>query len=80
MSFLASKPALEQAGSDKHVTVHGHRHTHASMLTLLKRPITQISRYLGHADVAITMMVCAHFLKPKKQDMMSDLERLIQNG
>jgi integrase len=73
-------PALEQAGIEKGVTMHGLRHTYASMLILLKRPITEVSRYLGHADVAITMKVYAHFLKPKKQDTMSDLEKLIQNG
>lgn len=56
------------------------RHTYASMLILLKRAIPEVSRYLGHADVSITMRVYAHFLKEKKQDTMSDLERLIQNG
>ena len=50
------------------------------MLILLKRPITEISAYLGHADVAITMKIYAHFLKQKKQDTMSDLEQLIQNA
>jgi integrase len=60
--------------------MHGLRHSYASMLILLKRPITEISRYLGHADVSITMKVYAHFLKPKKEDTISDLERLIQNG
>jgi integrase len=49
------------------------------MLILLKRPITEISAYLGHADVSITMRVYAHFLRDKKQDTMSDLERLIQH-
>lgn len=60
--------------------MHGLRHTYASMLILLGRPITEVSRYLGHADIAVTMKVYAHFLKPKKQDTMSDLERLIENG
>ena len=69
-----------QAKIEKVVTMHGLRHTYAPMLIMLKRPITEVSRYLGHADVSITMRVFAHFLKPKKQDTMSDLERLIQNG
>ena len=60
--------------------MHGLRHTYASMLILLKRPITEISHYLGHADVSITMRVYAHFLKPKKQDTMSDLEKLIESS
>lgn len=51
-----------------------------SMLILLGKRIPELSRYLGHAVVLITMRVYAHFLKPKKQDEISDLERLIQNG
>lgn len=77
---FALRSALKQAGIDKAVSMHGLRHTYASMLILLGRPITEVSRYLGHADVSITMRVYAHFLKPKKQDTMSDLERLIENS
>jgi len=73
-------PALKQAGIDKAVTMHGLRHTYASMLILLGKRVPEVSRHLGHADVSITMRVYAHFLKPKKQDDMSDLERLIQNA
>lgn len=73
-------PAITQAGIEKDISMHSLRHTYASMLIALKRPITEVSRYLGHADVSITMRVYAHFLKPKKQDTMSDLEQLIQNG
>lgn len=73
-------PALKQAGIEKDISMHSLRHTYASMLIALRRPITEVSRYLGHADVSITMKVYAHFLKPKKQDTMMDLEQLIQNG
>ena len=73
-------PALQQANIEKAVSMHGLRHTYASMLILLGRQIPEVSAYLGHADVSITMRVYAHFLKRKKQDTMSDLERLIQNG
>jgi integrase len=73
-------PALEQANIEKAVTPQGLRHTYASMLILLGRKIPEISRYLGHADVSITMRVYVHLLKEKKQDTMSDLERLIKNG
>ena len=72
--------ALTQAGIEKNVTMHGLRHTYASMLILLARPITEVSPYLGHSDVYVTVTVYVHFLKPKKQDTMSDLERLIENG
>jgi integrase len=49
-------------------------------LILLGRAIPKVSEYLGHADVAVTITVYAHFIKTKKQDTMSDLEKLIQNG
>jgi len=50
------------------------------MLILLKRSIPEISEYLGHADVSITMRVYAHFLTQKKQNSIGDLERLIQSS
>jgi integrase len=74
------EPALKQAGIDKAVTPHGLRHTYASIMIALKRDTAQISAYLGHADVSITMRVYVHFLKPKKQDDMSDLDRLIESS
>jgi integrase len=70
MGRYGLKPALEQAKIDKVVTMHGLRHTYASMLILLGRKIPEISQYLGHADVSITMRVYAHFVKPKTQDTM----------
>jgi len=71
-------PAIEQAGV-KYITMHGLRHSYASMLITLKRPITEISRFLGHKDVSVTMRIYAHFLKPKKKDTMTDLGKMI-NG
>ncbi len=41
------RPALYQAGIDKAVSMHGLRHTYASLLILLGRKIPEISRYLG---------------------------------
>ena len=42
-------PALTQARIEKNVTMHGLRHSYASMLILLGRPITEVSRYIEHA-------------------------------
>jgi len=71
-------PAIEQAGV-KEITMHGLRHSYASMLITLKKPITEVSRYLGHKDVSVTMRIYAHFLKPKEKDTMTDLAKMI-NG
>ena len=56
--------------------MHRLRHTYASMLILLRRPITAVSAYLGHADVAVTMKIYAHFLKEKRQDSNGSLMRV----
>ena len=66
-----------RTGRNREDSQHMHRlrHTYASMLILLGRKIPEVSRYLGHADIAVTMKVYAHSLKPKKQDTMNDLER-----
>ena len=71
-------PAIEQAGVNE-ITMHGLRHSYAAMLITLKKPITEVSRYLGHKDVSVTMRIYAHFLKPKEKDSMTDLARMI-NG
>ena len=62
-----------------YITMHGLRHSYASMLITLKRPIMEISRYLGHKDVSVTMRIYAHVLKLKEKDTMTDLARMI-NG
>lgn len=59
-------PALKQAKIDKAVSMHGLRHTYASMLIALGRKIPEVSQHLGHADVSIAMRVYAHFLKPQE--------------
>ena len=48
-------------------------------MIMLGRDIPQVSKYLGHSDVYITLKVYAHFV-PRKHDTMEDLERLIQNS
>jgi len=69
-------PAIEQS-QVKRITMHGLRHSYASMLIKLGRPITDITRYLGHKDVHVTYKIYAHFLKPKKKDNMGDLAEMI---
>jgi site-specific recombinase XerD len=72
-------PALKEAQIEKKITPHSLRHNYASTLIMLGRDIPQVSKYLGHSDVYITLKVYAHFV-PRKHDTMEDLERLIQNS
>ena len=45
----------------------------------LGRTLPQVSAYLDHRDVMVTMTVYAHFLR-EKRDEMNDLEALTANG
>jgi integrase len=69
-------PALKRAGIEKKITPHRLRHTYASTLIMLGRDVAQVSKYLGHSDVNVTLTVYTHFIK-RKQDTMDDLEQLI---
>jgi site-specific recombinase XerD len=70
-------PALKRAEIEKHVTLHGLRHTYASTLIMLGREVAQVSKYLGHSDIYVTMTIYTHFIK-RKHDTMDDLEQLMQ--
>lgn len=43
-----------------HVTMHGLRHTYASMLIAEGVPVSEVSAQLGHASVDITLRVYTH--------------------
>lgn len=45
-----------------HMTPHGLRHLHASLLLAEGLPVPAVSQRLGHANSAITMSTYAHFL------------------
>ena len=46
-----------------HVTMHGLRHTYASMLINAGVPIADVSAQLGHASVDITLRIYTHIFK-----------------
>ena len=55
-----------------HVTMHGLRHTYASMLINEGVPIADVSAQLGHASVDITLRIYTHVFK----DVSSASERI----
>jgi site-specific recombinase XerD len=69
--------ALKRAEIAKQITPHGLRHTYASTLIMLGRDVPQVSKYLGHSDVYVTLTVYTHFVQ-RLHDTMDDLERLMQ--
>lgn len=54
---------LEAIGSDKIISPHGLRHTHASILLSKNVDINYISARLGHSNVTITQNVYGHLLE-----------------
>ena len=54
--FMERHPELHR------VTIHGLRHTHASLLILAGENLDAISKHLGHASADITSRVYAHML------------------
>jgi integrase len=58
--------AVKKAGLD-HLTIHGLRHTHATMLLEAGINPKVVSERLGHASIATTMDIYSHVL-PDIQD------------
>lgn len=52
----------------KHVTPHGLRHSHCSLLFEANASIKQVQVRLGHNDVKTTMDVYAHVTKDKEEE------------
>ncbi|CDQ41529.1 site-specific integrase [Virgibacillus salexigens] len=48
---------------DKHITPHGFRHTHTSLLIEAGAGIKEIQERLGHSDINTTMNIYAHMTK-----------------
>jgi integrase len=64
-------PAVARAGLDSagkpNVTMHGLRHTYASILVSLGHDLAFVSEMLGHADPSITLRVYTRLLDGKEQ-------------
>jgi len=54
--FISRHPELSK------VTIHGLRHTHASLLILAGENLDAISKHLGHASADITSRVYSHMM------------------
>ncbi|MER2111128.1 MAG: tyrosine-type recombinase/integrase [Solibacillus isronensis] len=50
-----------------HISIHGLRHTHASVLLYKGSNINSVSKRLGHADIQTTMEHYAHVLKEMEE-------------
>ena len=58
-----------------HITVHGFRHTHCSLLIEAGIEMNQVKDRLGHSDIQTTMNIYSHVTKmvrSKSTDLFSD--------
>ena len=53
----------------KRLTPHGLRHTFASLLIADGRPPSEVSHYLGHKNLAVTLSVYTHFVRQETSAM-----------
>lgn len=60
-----------------HLTFHGLRHEHASLLLSAGVPITAVSERLGHASAAITSDLYSHLLEDADRRMADAVETVL---
>lgn len=60
--FYKNHPELKQ------ITIHGFRHTHASLLFESGATIKDVQVRLGHSDIKTTMNIYTHVTKDRKKD------------
>ena len=51
----------------KYITVHGFRHTHASLLFEAGTPMQDVKERLGHSDINTTMNIYTHVTKAEQK-------------
>jgi len=62
-----------------HVSVHGLRHTFASLMIQLGKPVSQVSQILGHKNPDLTLKVYTHWFKgASSASAMADLAAAIR--
>ncbi|WP_210471676.1 tyrosine-type recombinase/integrase [Sporosarcina sp. 6E9] len=59
---------MKRMDTDKHITAHGFRHTHTSLLIEAGAGVKEIQERLGHGDVNTTMNIYAHMTKNVEEE------------
>lgn len=60
----------------KQIRIHDFRHSCASLLINQGASIALVSKYLGHADISITLKTYTHMFKSELDDMINILNKL----
>jgi integrase len=68
---------LCKSANVKRITIHGLRHTSATLLLAGGEPVHVVSERLGHRDATVTLTVYAHVLKSHQQGAADRLSTLL---
>lgn len=60
------------------ITVHGLRHTHASLLFEAGASIKEVQERLGHSDIKMTMNIYTHVTKAVKEKTADRFEKFME--
>ncbi|MNY58769.1 Tyrosine recombinase XerD [compost metagenome] len=61
------------------ITVHGLRHTHASLLFEAGATIKEVQERLGHSDIKMTMNIYTHVTKTVKEQTATRFEKFLES-
>jgi len=76
----AKDPATPKARELSPLSVHGLRHTHATIALQAGIPVTVVSKRLGHATVTMTLNVYSHALRGAQADLAKVFASVVQKG
>jgi integrase len=76
----AADPATPKAIELSPLSVHGLRHTFATIALQAGMPVTVVSKYLGHSSVTMTLNVYSHCLRGAQQELANTVADVIRKG
>ncbi|MBS6935589.1 MAG: site-specific integrase [Clostridium sp.] len=60
------------------ITLHGLRHTFATIANSLGRQLYDISKAMGHSNTSVTSGVYTHLLDPNHKEMIEEMDKAIR--
>ena len=66
-----------QAGNLPHITLHGFRHTHATLLFSAGASVKEVQNRLGHSDVTTTLDIYTHLTRQDQKETIQKLVRFL---
>ena len=70
---------LSKSDITKHITPHGFRHTHTSLLIEAGVGVKEIQQRLGHTDINTTMNIYAHMTKKMEEKASQQFSKLMKD-